>query len=110
MSPPSPLSLRGDGIELAVRATPRAARAGIEGTVSDAAGAVWLSVRVTVPPDGGRANAAILALLAKALGVAPSTCRLLAGASGRWKRVRIAGDPETLAKRAAALAAPPAGH
>ena len=102
--------MREDGIELTVRATPRAAKAGFGGLVHDAAGAAWLSVRVTVPPDGGRANAAILALLAKALDAAPRDCRLLSGASGRWKRVRILGDPETLARRAAALAAPSGGH
>lgn len=62
-------------------------------------------MRVTVAPDGGRANDAILGLLAEALAVAPGDCRLLAGASGRWKRIRVKGDPETLARRAAALAA-----
>ncbi|MGD9509130.1 MAG: DUF167 family protein [Geminicoccaceae bacterium] len=97
-----------DGIDLAVKATPRAAKAEIGGLAHDAAGAAWLSVRVTVPPDGGRANAAILALLAKELDVAPRACRLLSGATGRWKRVRVEGDPETLARRAAALAAGPA--
>ena len=72
----------------------------------DAAGDAWLSVKVTAPADGGRANEAVLRLLAKALGVPASACRLAAGATSRWKRVHVAGDPEALAARAAVLAAP----
>jgi uncharacterized protein YggU (UPF0235/DUF167 family) len=60
---------------------------------------------VTAPADGGRANEAVLKLLAKALGVPASACRLAAGATSRWKRVHVAGDPEALASRAAVLAA-----
>jgi uncharacterized protein YggU (UPF0235/DUF167 family) len=67
-------------------------------------------VRVTAPPDGGRANEAVLIVLARAFAVAPRDCRLRSGASIRWKRVRILGDPEALATRAAALAAGTAGH
>ena len=52
----------------------------------------------------------MLALLAKALGVPASACRIVAGASSRWKRVRVSGDPAALAERAAALAARPGGH
>ena len=77
--------------------------------MADASGASWLSVRVTAPPDSGRANAAVLALLAQALGVPPRDLRLVAGASGRWKRIRVQGEPAALIPRAAALAADPAG-
>ena len=73
--------------------------------VRDAAGDAWLAVKVTAPPDGGRANEAVLKLLAKALGVPASACRLAAGATSRWKRVHVLGDPEALASRAAVLAA-----
>ena len=47
----SPLSVRGDGIELAVKATPRAGRTAIDGVVVDAAGVAWLAVRLTAPAD-----------------------------------------------------------
>ena len=110
MTAGSPFARRADGIEVAVKATPRARRAGIDGSVRDAAGATWLGVRVTAPPDAGRANEAVLALLAEALGVAPRDCRLVSGASGRWKRIRIEGDPDVLGRRVAALAAGGAGH
>ena len=104
------IGLRTDGIDLAVKVTPRAGRDAVDGVVADAAGAAWLAVKVTAPPDGGRANEAVLALLAKALGVPASACRIVAGASSRWKRVRVGGDPAALAARAAALAARPGGH
>lgn len=110
MTSASPLTRRGDGIELALKVTPRAGRLAVEGIVVDAAGAAWLAVKVTAPPDQGRANTAVLALLAKRLGVPGSACQLVAGATSRWKRVRVSGDVEPLARRAAALAGLPAGH
>lgn len=69
--------------EIHVRVTPRASRARIE---PDGAG--WRAW-VTVPPEGGRANAAVQRLLAKRLGVAPSRVVLVAGARSRDKRFRI---------------------
>ena len=101
-----PLVRRERGIELAVKVTPRAARAVVDGVVLDASGGAWLAVRVTAPPDSGRANAALCRLLATALGVPPSSVALLAGAAARWKRVGVQGDPEELAARVAQLLGP----
>ena len=101
-----PFAPRGDGLELAIRATPRARKEGIEGVVLDAAGAAWLAVKVTAPPDAGKANAAVLALLAKALAVPPSALSLFAGAGSRWKRVRASGETAALLARAEALLRP----
>jgi uncharacterized protein (TIGR00251 family) len=99
-----PLARRRDGVELAVKVTPKAGRAAIDGIVADAAGAVWLAVKVTAPPDGGKANEAVLALLAKRLGVPGSALGLVAGATARWKRIAVIGDPAELERRVAALA------
>jgi uncharacterized protein len=74
-------------VDLAIRVTPRAARAAVEGV--DEAGR--LRVRVTAPPVEGAANEAVLALLASELGVRRSGLTLLAGSAGRLKRVRIEG-------------------
>jgi len=68
------------GQRIAVRVTPRAARARIE-TGPDGA----LRAHVAVPPEGGKANAAVRALLADHLGVAPSRLRLWRGARSRDK-------------------------
>ncbi len=96
-----PWRCRDDGLELAVRVTPRAAREGIEGVRTDAAGQAWLVVRVTAPAEGGRANAAVAALLARALGVAKSRIRLVRGAAARTKWLRIEGDAAAVARRLA---------
>ena len=48
-----------------------------------------LRIRVTAPPVGNAANQKMIALLAKAFGVAKSRVRLLAGAGNRDKRVAI---------------------
>jgi uncharacterized protein YggU (UPF0235/DUF167 family) len=73
-----------DGLgRLALRVTPGAR---VE-TVVIADG--QLIVKVRVKADDGKANAAVLALLADALGLAPSRLELLRGATSRQKLVRI---------------------
>lgn len=69
--------------EIAVRVTPKAARNAV------VAGAEGLRVYVTVVPEDGRANAAVVKLLAKALGVAKSRLKLIRGASARDKVFRL---------------------
>jgi uncharacterized protein (TIGR00251 family) len=50
-----------------------------------------LKVAVTSPPVDGEANAAVIELLAKSLGVARGAVTVIAGASSRRKTVRVAG-------------------
>lgn len=69
-----------------MRVQPRAARAAVTGWRDGA-----LSVRVTAPPVEGAANAAVSALLAGALDVAPSRVHVVRGAHGRDKLVRVTG-------------------
>lgn len=49
-----------------------------------------LIVKVRAKPEDGKANAAVLDLLASALGIATSRLRLLRGATGRDKQIQIA--------------------
>lgn len=49
-----------------------------------------LTIKVRARPEDGKANAAVLALLAAALDIAPARLTLLRGASGRDKLVRVA--------------------
>ena len=71
------------GSQITIRATPKAARNRI---VEDGS---TLRIYVTVVPEGGKANAAITRLLAKALGVPRSRLTLLRGESARDKVFRV---------------------
>ena len=70
--------------DLAVHVTPRSGRDEISG---------WrgaeLSVRVSAAPEGGKANAAVSVVVAKALGVAKSSVRVVRGETSRHKTLRI---------------------
>ena len=50
-----------------------------------------IKVAVTAPPVDGEANAAVIELVAKALGVAKSAVEVIAGASSRRKTLRVTG-------------------
>jgi uncharacterized protein (TIGR00251 family) len=85
-----------DGIDVSVRATPKGGRDGIDGVKEDAAGAQWLSVRVSAPPDDGKANKAVAKVLAFHFDVPTRDVTLASGATARLKRFRILGDPARL--------------
>jgi uncharacterized protein (TIGR00251 family) len=70
-----------------IRVGPRASRNAVIGV--DAAG--WLRVKLTAPPVEGAANKALVAFLAKRLGVAAGTIRILRGAASRNKVVEVDG-------------------
>lgn len=74
----------GEG-RLALRVTPGARVESVE------LGEGKLLVKVRVKPEDGKANAAVLELLAAALGTATSRLRMLRGATGRDKLVQL-GD------------------
>ena len=85
------------GLVLTVRLTPKGGRDGIDGIEQMADGRCVLKARVRAAASEGEANAALIRLLAKALGVAPRAVELSAGAGSRVKRLKIAGDRATLA-------------
>lgn len=53
-------------------------------------------VAVTAVPDKGKANTAVMALLAKAFGVPKRNVILVSGSTDRRKVVRVVGDPVKL--------------
>jgi len=73
-------------VVLSVRVVPRAARSGLAGMRDGA-----LLVRLTSPPVEGAANAELIEVMAKALGVAKRAVSIVSGERGRLKRVRIDG-------------------
>jgi uncharacterized protein (TIGR00251 family) len=81
---------------LAVRVTPKASRNEVTGLHTAADGAVSLSVKVTAAPDKGKANKAVISLLAKKIGVAKSTLALVKGETDRNKTFQISGNTELL--------------
>jgi uncharacterized protein (TIGR00251 family) len=85
------------GLILAVRLTPKGGRDAIDGIEQLADGRRVLKVRVRAPASAGEANAALLKLIARTLGVAPRDVTLVAGLSARLKRVKVAGAGAALA-------------
>lgn len=74
-------------VRLSLRVTPRAGVDAIDG--ADESGR--LRVRVRSAPAGGAANAAVLKVVAAALGIAPSRIRIVTGAGGRQKVIELTG-------------------
>ena len=95
----SPIEPVAEGVRVALKVTPKAARAGIAGVEADAAGRAVLKVRVTEAPEGGKANAAVVKLLAQAWKLPKGALRVIAGAKDRRKTLLVAGDPDQLAAR-----------
>jgi uncharacterized protein (TIGR00251 family) len=91
------------GISVALRVTPRGGRDDIDGLETLADGRTVLKVRVRAIADGGEANRAVTALLAKALGVPKARVRILSGATSRLKQIAVDGDPATLGEALGAL-------
>lgn len=97
------LSAHERGTVFRVRAQPNARKDGILG---ERAGC--LRVGVTVAPEKGKANAAIVEVLAEALDCRGSDLVLLSGETSREKRFLVLGlDPETLRHRLEPLVAEP---
>jgi len=104
---PVPLRRSRDGVILAVRLTPKSSRDDIVG-IEDHGSECVLKARVRAIPEAGRANAALETLIARWLGVPPSTVSVAHGGKSRLKQVAVSGDADALsrliAERVAALA------
>ena len=95
------------GVELVVRLTPKSARDAVEGAETAADGRRHLKARVRAVPEKGKANQALVRLLAAALGVPASAVEITSGDTARLKTVRISGDADALEARLAALEGSP---
>jgi len=92
-----------DGLRIALRVTPNAGADRIEGIEARDDGLCVLRVRVRAVPDRGKANAAVIALLAKQLDLPPSAITIVSGETARIKQLRLSGDPDALIARLAGL-------
>jgi uncharacterized protein len=93
---PEPWTAAADSVVVDVRLTPRAGRDAIEGIERRADGRAVLKARVRAAPSEGEANTALCRLVARTLGIAPGRVTLVAGATARVKRLRLAGEPASL--------------
>jgi uncharacterized protein len=76
----------GAGITFDVKVVPRSSRDRVGPVVGDR-----LKVAVTAPPVDGEANAAVVAVLSRVLGVPRASVRILRGETGRQKTIRVDG-------------------
>ena len=74
------------GIELPLKVVPGASRTRVAGVLGTA-----LKVAVAAPPEGGKANAAVIRLLAEVLGVSKSDIEIVSGHGQPLKRVAVRG-------------------
>jgi hypothetical protein len=85
-----------DGVVVSCRLTPKGGRDAIDGAATLSDGTRVLLARVRVAPEDGKANDALLRLIADKVGVPPSRARLVGGAKSRLKQVAVTGDPAAL--------------
>lgn len=81
------LSEQAESVRFEVHVKPRSSRSRLEGVRPDGA----LAVALKAPPVDGAANAELIAVLARALGVGKSAVRVVSGSTGRRKLIEVAG-------------------
>lgn len=104
-SPALPLTPTEDGVVLTVKLTPRAGRTAIDGIAEEPGPdgpRLVLKMRVTAVPEDGKANAALVAHLAKSWRLPKRSFTLIAGDTQRVKRIHIAGARDALLRDLAA--------
>jgi uncharacterized protein len=104
--PDGPLFLTRDGLRVAVRLTPRAKTDRLLAVAATVGGNRVVKASVTAPPEDGRANEALLQLLARVWRLPRRDLAIVARAASRHKTVSVCGDPQQLLCRLGALLAP----
>jgi len=84
----------GTGVEFAVKVVPGGSRDEIVGLLGEA-----LKVKVSAPPEGGKANKAVCALIAKTLGVPKRNVAVVSGPTQPNKRIGVTGIHAEAARR-----------
>jgi uncharacterized protein (TIGR00251 family) len=93
LSDPGFLRRSASGVTVDLRVQPRARRAALE----TAEGV--LKAEVTAPPEDGKANDAVIALLAETWRLPKSSFDVIKGQMARAKTIRVAGEPEAIVAR-----------
>lgn len=93
------LTEKDGAVTLDIAVKPRSSREGLGGVHGDR-----LHVSVNAPPVDGKANEAVVRVLAQVFGVTRSSVTIVRGETGRKKTVRIAGIDKDAVERAIAAA------
>jgi uncharacterized protein len=88
-----------DGLRVAIRLVPQAKADGLVAIAATAEGRRVLKATVTAPPEAGRANEALLRLLARAWHIPRRDLSIIQGLTSRNKAVRVVGDPHELLEK-----------
>ncbi len=88
---------------LSLRLTPKSSRDAVESIETLSDGRSVLKARVRAVPEDGKANDALLRLLAKTLDVPLRSLSLSSGSTGRTKVIRIEGAPQATVARLTTL-------
>jgi hypothetical protein len=98
---PAFLRRTAQGVTIELRAQPRARRTALEYSPLGGSKGGALKAAVTAPAEDGKANEAVVALLASEWHLPRSTFDVLRGAAARDKVLSISGEPAALAGRIA---------
>ena len=80
-----------DTIRIQIKLTPKAARDAVSGWAEDEYGQPVLKCSVTAIPENGKANAALIKMLSKRLGIPKSAILLIKGDTSRIKTLDFQG-------------------
>lgn len=94
--PETVLRSTGKSVLLPIHLTPGARRNAIVGIAESSDGTRRLKVSVTAAPEGGKANAALIKLLAKYWHLPKSAIAIKSGATTRSKTLRVEASPGVL--------------
>ncbi len=92
----SPFTELADGLRIRVRVSPRSAPARVLGLADRPDGRAELKIALASPPEGGRANAELIAFLTRQWRVPKRSLSILSGAADRHKNLLLAGEPARL--------------
>jgi uncharacterized protein len=91
------------GARIELKVTPRARSSGVQGVEVDGAGRTHRAVHVSASPEAGKANAALIGLLAKRWRMPQGALEVVSGAGARRKVLHIQGSPGELIARLRAI-------
>ncbi len=87
------------GTVLRVRLSPNASGTGIKGIFRNEKNEEYLKIAVVSPPEKGRANKELIALVAKKLKIAKSEIELVSGEISHYKKLLIKNGGENVCRR-----------